>query len=94
MNFLKLINEIESELKIEHVGGAISWADKKYNNAYSNAIDRFDIELSKAITSGDYEHAKRESDVYKKTTIGFLREYKTEKRLSDSDSFLASIRRK
>jgi hypothetical protein len=93
LGFHEIVGAIEAELKAEYLGGAIAWADKKHDNAWSKAIDRFDRALSNAIERQDYLAAKIEGDFYKITILGLIREYKVAKGMSDLDSLLEAVRR-
>jgi hypothetical protein len=43
MNFIKIIEDIENELALIYMPGAIHYIDDHYDNAWSSAIDRFDL---------------------------------------------------
>jgi hypothetical protein len=90
--FTKLFNEIEAELKLEYVGGAIKWADENYLNAWSNAITRFESAVTRAIEYGNFDLVKSESELYKNTILGLIRQYKQAKAMGEQESFLESLR--
>jgi len=91
LGFSEIIRSIEAEIKTEYLPGAITWADKHHNNAWSNAIDRFDRALSRSIERQDYTLAKLEGEHYRITVLDLLRKYKKEKGIADTDSFLTAI---
>jgi hypothetical protein len=88
---MELINTIEAELKLEYVGGAIAWADKNRDGAWSKAMDRFDCALKNSIERQDYRSAEIEGQFYKATVLQLLREYKQTKGLNDAESFLSAL---
>lgn len=90
--FLQLINSIEGELKIEYLGGAIRWIDETENNAWSDAIDRFDNALAVAIERKDYQLAQLEGEHYKTKVLGMIARYKKHKRMEGATSFLDQIK--
>lgn len=92
MNYSEIIREIEAEIKTQYLGGAIRWADAKYDGAWSKAIDRFDAALTIAIERKDYRTAEIEGAYYRATVLDLIRKYKTAKNMDDADSFLGSLR--
>jgi hypothetical protein len=71
--------------------GAIHWADKNHNEAWSNALDRFDKALSVAIERKEPTLAKTEGDFYKATILDLLSKYKRHKNMDETQSFLRAI---
>lgn len=91
LGFSRLLATIHAELGAEYIGGAVQWADKKFDCAWSKAMDRFEHSLSVAIERKDYNLAQSEGDIYKGTILDLIRKYKAEKHMSDAEAFLASI---
>lgn len=92
LGFHEIIGAIEAEIKTEYLGGAIAWADKNHNNAWSNAIDRFDRALTNAIDRQDYLAAKIEGDFYKTTVLDLIQKYKKAKGIDDLASLLDEVK--
>lgn len=87
-----LIGEIEAELKFEYLPGAIRWADQNFDGAWSKAIDRYDNALSLAIERKDWRSLQIEGAHYKRTVLDMIVKYKRHKNMTDSESFLSSLR--
>lgn len=79
LNFSKLIGDIENELELHYLPGAIRWIDEKYDGAWSKAIERFDHALSSATGSKYFEAAKLEGEIYKDTILRLIKKYKEHK---------------
>lgn len=94
MKFTEIINAIEAELNAEYLPECIQWCDANFENAWSNAIDRFDLALSISMNTGDRATAIAEGIDYKKTIIGLIKKYKEHAQLDDLDVFLKSLRKR
>jgi hypothetical protein len=93
LELTKVINAIESEIGLEYLGGAIAWADSKYNNKWSDSMARFETALNTYLQNRNENYIKSETYLYKQNCLDMLREYKREKKLDDTRSFLDSIKR-
>ena len=89
--FIEIINSIEAEISYQYLPGAIRWADETHNNAWSNAIDRFDRALSTAHEGLNYSSVKMEAVLYKKTVLDLIAKYKKEKKMTNIESYLDSL---
>jgi hypothetical protein len=92
LGFVQLINRIEAEIHVAYIPEAIRWCDEKFNNAWSNAIDRFDKALSVAIERQDYRLAELEGDYYKVTILELLGRFKASHDMDAQQSFLSALR--
>jgi hypothetical protein len=90
----KVIGEIEAEIKAEYLGGAIRWADENRQGGWSEAIDRFEKAIDEGYRIKNFEYVKAEMAIYRDRVIGYIREYKKEKGIDDTASFLASVGKK
>ena len=91
INFIRLINTIESELAMEYWPGAIAWCDENFGEAWSNAIERFEKSLSSSLDRNDFNLIAREKEIYMRTILDLMRKYKAYKKIDDIDSFLKTI---
>jgi hypothetical protein len=87
----KLVGAIEAEIKTEYIGGAIRWADEKFNNAWSNAISEFETAIVRAGERHDFANLKIAADRYRDTVVALLRKYKNFCQVSEADAFLDSV---
>lgn len=92
LDFIKIINAIEAEIKPEYIGDAIRWCDENCDGAWSNALDRFDKSLAVAIERQDYQLAKMEGEFYKTTVLSLLSKFKAAKGMNETDAFLEALR--
>jgi len=96
--FSKLINEVESAISMEYLPDCIAWADKTHNNAWSNAIERFENALSEDIATrapddkGNTEFIYKEAEIYKNTCLGLIKEFKPIYKIKETDVVENSIR--
>lgn len=78
-----LIEQIESEIEMKYIGGAIEWADSEFNNAWSKAMDRFQDALNEAVIHDDFEKYQKsimiEAENYKKTCLALIAKYREER---------------
>lgn len=86
------IRTIEAEICMEYSSRAINWVDKNLNNAWSNAIDRYERILVLVYERHEYTLLKAESEFYRKTVLDLLRKYKEAKRIDDSEAFLQTLK--
>ena len=91
MGFSEIIGAIQGAIAEEYLGGAIAWADAKYDNAWSNAMDRFEQALCGAIERQDYRSAELAGADYKRVALGFIAEFKAAKGISDATTFLEQL---
>lgn len=89
--FSKIIDKIESQLANKYLPRAINWCDEHYDNAWSNAITRFDNALTLSLAREDYFLAKTEGKLYEKTILDLIEKFKTETDLDQTISFLATL---
>jgi hypothetical protein len=91
LGFSEVIRSIETELAEKYLPGAIAWIDENRNNAWSNAIDKFDRALIACIARSDFYSAKAAGEHYTVTILNLIAEYKRHKGMDDKDSFLSSL---
>lgn len=94
LGFSKIIDRIHAEIAPQYWSGAIQWADENHSNAWTNAINRFDSALSSSLKILNSEHLKIESEIYRDTLIGLLKNYKEAHQKNEAFSFLESIQSK
>lgn len=90
-DYLKIMNSIEAEIQTEYLGDAIRWCDDTMNGAWSQAIDRYESALTRAINQGTFDLAKHEGEFYLQTVLGLIKKYKEHKNIDEKESFLNSI---
>lgn len=87
-----IIHAIESELDAAYLPGAIAWADRERDGAWSAAMDRFSHVLA---TSESVTYVLMEGEAYKVRVLALLKEYKASGRCGSHDEvgeFLAGLR--
>jgi hypothetical protein len=89
--FVEVINSIEAEISSRYLPGAILWADKKFDGAWTKAMDRFDRALKITQERVDYTSLKAEAGFYKNTVLELIRQYKQEKGIEGVQSYLDAI---
>lgn len=89
--YAKLIQEMEGELNLIYEPGAIAYIDEHFDNAWSNAIDRFDIALSRAIESHHFAAAEHEAQVYRASILDLMKRYKKRNNSSQVEDFLNAL---
>lgn len=91
--FMETVNRIEAELLQEYWPGAIAWADREFNQGWSNAINTFENAITHAARSKDLIRFAEDACVYKKQIVGFLEKYKAHKNMDSRLSFLKTLQR-
>lgn len=84
--YCEIIKDIENELSIGYLPGAINYIDDKYEGAWSKAIDRFDHALSVSP-----ETALEDGQTYRKEILRLITLFKEGKTGSKVDNFLDSL---
>lgn len=91
LGFSQIITEIEQAIGLDYVPGCVQWADQSLSGAWSTAINRFDAALVDAIRTCNYEHAKREGQVYRDTSLALIAKYRAHMQLDEADQFLLAL---
>lgn len=77
--FIHLIDTVQKNTKAIVLQGAMKWIDENYDEAWSKAMDRFDLALAEAIRTKNAEKAKMEAQIYKASIEGFIETFKRAK---------------
>ena len=91
MKLSQYITAVHEELDVIYIGEVMNWADTKYNNAFSLAVERFDLALSKALHDNDFSEVEAAGELYKSTVLGLIREWKEEQSGDQVEMFLGGL---
>lgn len=94
--FSKIIQNIDSQISEEYLGGCIVWSDREFNNAWTDALVRYENKLTEYILSDKSDpetlrKANYESGLYLNTVLPLIKKYKESKKLDSAQMFLESI---
>lgn len=87
MDVVEIFKRIEDRIALKYLPGCIAWADKKYNNVWSEALSRVEEVL---ITKPD--NYIDELKLYEKTCMDLITEYLGSNERWEAPEFLESIR--
>lgn len=94
INFPALFRAIEAEIQEKYISGAIRWCDDNFDGAWSKAMNQFENALSMYQSNLNLASLSVETDKYKNTVVKLLSEFKSHKKINDTDSFLKSLKTK
>lgn len=80
-SFIKAVEEIESQISVEYIGGCIDWADTYHDHCCSRAIDQ----LHTAIDAKDPLIQRAALMNYEETFTKMIKLYKEQKNVKNVD---------
>jgi hypothetical protein len=83
-----MLERIDMEIAQEYIGGAIDWADKNCDNAWTNAIEQLERALARPITNDFFGLIEHETRMYVDTCIGLIAKYRQAMQHNEIDGFL------
>lgn len=89
--FSKFLREMHAEIGPEYVPGAMAWADREHDDAWTKANDRLDAALVGSIERGDHFTAKLEQERYAKTIMDLIHKYKRSIETNEAQMFLDGL---
>ena len=89
--FSEIITRIEGAIGSAYTGGAIAWADENHDNAWSNAITRFERALVEYGKTGLTEPVDREGKIYLETCLKLVDAYNTHRQANAALNFLGYL---
>ena len=92
MKLSHYITSVHDELDVRYIGDVMTWADCKYNNAFTMAIERFDLVLSKALYEDNFTEVKEAGELYKTTVLSLIAEWKKDQAGDQVEMFLEGLR--
>ncbi len=87
----EFIGQIVEEIETEYLGGCIAWCDEYYDNAWTKAIDRFDLSLTELIENPDDKKLKLEGDIFLKRVKWLVKQFRIQFDMTETDAFVNSI---
>ena len=93
MGLAQVIEEIEAELAIHYLPGAMQYIDKHYSNSWSRAIDRLQLAMMEAGQNKEtyWKVMEIEGQIYKQTILKYIEIYKVFKRGNKTDDFFKEL---
>ena len=88
----RIISAVEEYYRFEELGAVIRWADQKYSNRWSLALDRLDRALAQFRLDNRSVEIEGEYDHYLNTILPLMAEHRSNNP-DTIDAFLASLRR-
>lgn len=88
----QIVREIEAEFADPELGKVIRWADAKYEDRWTNALNRLDRALGLFQTGLDHTSMTAEYEAYRATVKALMAEYKQVHQSDALSDFLKSIK--
>ena len=91
LNFIDIINQIENEINIVYIPGAIKYCDDHFDNAWSKAIDTYEAAINRFIETKDEAAVNFAGEVYIACVKNLIQKYKVYKNNKHTDSLLDDL---
>lgn len=86
INFTKITQKIDSELRPEWQPGAFAWADEHMADAHKRAVDRMENAMVECGKRSDWTSLQIEAELYCAEMLKIFKAFKAAKSLSEFDA--------